>query len=126
MPRASRGDKPQITSIADALRGEILRGTLPIGELVPTESELAMRYNVHRITVSRALAILVEEDLLVHLGGYGYQVRPSPAAVCVHELRAALVARCYPRPEHLLALIELVIDVWQDRRHPYISTRAVH
>ncbi len=61
MPRAPRGDKPQITSTADALRLEILRGTLSIGDLTPTESELATQHNVHRITAGRALAILVEE-----------------------------------------------------------------
>jgi DNA-binding GntR family transcriptional regulator len=124
MPRAPRGDKPQITSIADALRREILRGTLSIGDLTPTESQLATQHNVHRITAGRALAILVEEDLLVQVRGYGYRVRVSPAAACLFEVRAAVAARCYPRPDQVRALIELVINLWQDRRHPYICAEA--
>lgn len=61
--------------IADDLRSQITLGDLaPDGQL-PTESELCERYVVNRGTVRQALALLLNEGLIISMRPRGYFVR---------------------------------------------------
>jgi GntR family transcriptional regulator len=50
--------------IAGELRDAIVRGDHPIGAQLPTEAELASRFNAARGTVRQAVAVLVSEGLV--------------------------------------------------------------
>ncbi|GII33628.1 GntR family transcriptional regulator [Planotetraspora mira] len=50
--------------IAGELRDAIVRGDYPIGAQLPTEAELASRFNAARGTVRQAVAVLVAEGLV--------------------------------------------------------------
>ncbi|WP_030447949.1 winged helix-turn-helix domain-containing protein [Actinocatenispora sera] len=61
--------------IANALRAAILTGRFPPGNKLPSQNDLAARYNVARETVKRALAQLHAEHLTVSRQGSGVFVR---------------------------------------------------
>jgi GntR family transcriptional regulator len=50
--------------IADGLRDDILNGVHQVGSQLPTEAELAARYDAARGTVRQAVAVLVTEGLI--------------------------------------------------------------
>jgi DNA-binding GntR family transcriptional regulator len=61
--------------IADDLRADITSGKAPPGHALPTEQELSNTYQASRGTVRRALALLVNEGLVMSRAGRGYHVR---------------------------------------------------
>ena len=64
------------TVIAAKLRGQILRGELREGDVLPTETELMERYRVARPTLREAFRILEAESLLsIRRGRAGAHVR---------------------------------------------------
>ena len=86
----SRGRSPSGYSawrlIAEELRGEILAGVTPVGARLPSESELAARFAVHRHTVRQAVAALAAEKLVVARRGSGTFVAEHD--VVVHRIGA--------------------------------------
>ena len=71
--------KPDLSAqIADALRDEILSGALVVDERLPSETELAQKYDVARGTVREALRQLETKGLLTRRIGSGTFVDHSP------------------------------------------------
>lgn len=71
--------KPALWStIAATLRSEIAAGHYRPGDKLPTEAELSARFGVNRHTVRRALASLVEAELLHSRRGAGVFVLARP------------------------------------------------
>jgi GntR family transcriptional regulator len=68
------GPSPLFMQVRDALRGEILEGTLRAGQRLPSESELIARFGVSRITVRQALADLQATGLVKTVNGKGSYV----------------------------------------------------
>lgn len=71
-------DRAVYRQIADHLRQEIASGRLAPGDRLPSESQLIARYGKSRVTVRRALALLVTEGLVVADHGRGWFVRRRP------------------------------------------------
>src|SRR6266567_8398637 len=63
--------------IVDGLRAEILAGTPGPGERLPSENDLARKYETSRPTVRRALARLKADGLVVTEQGKGAFVQPK-------------------------------------------------
>jgi GntR family transcriptional regulator, phosphonate transport system regulatory protein len=70
--------------IADDVRREIVDGALPAGARLPSETELAERFGVHRNTVRQAVAALAADQLVVARRGSGTFV--AEHAVLVHRI----------------------------------------
>lgn len=68
---------PLYAQAADILRSRIILGTLPPGAKLPPEMDLCKEIGVSSITIRRALAVLVEEGLVVRLQGKGTYVLPD-------------------------------------------------
>ena len=77
--------------IVDELRASILEGRLEAGERLPSENELAGRYDTSRPTVRRAIALLKAEGLVNTEQGRGAFVRPKP------HVRLLLSGDAFPR-----------------------------
>ncbi len=73
-----RSDRSVYRQIADDLRTDIRAGAYPPGGQLPSESRLISRYGVSRVTVRRALGVLVAEGLVVAEHGRGWFVRTHP------------------------------------------------
>lgn len=85
--------RPIYARIADELRAAILARSLGPGDALPTEHELASRYDASRVTVRKALNVLCSERLVHSHQGKGYFVR-SPE-YSLYSLSFDLI-----RPEH--------------------------
>jgi len=59
---------PKYRKIADELRSQITKGTVPPGEKLLTEAELMIQYSVSRNTVRLATGLLVNEGLIHRQG----------------------------------------------------------
>jgi GntR family transcriptional regulator len=63
--------------VADDVRTEVESGGIVGGQRLPSEPELASLYGVSRVTVRRALQVLIEERVLTRLRGKGTFVTPN-------------------------------------------------
>ena len=64
--------------LADDLAAKIESGDFPAGSRLPSEAELAERYEVAKMTVRRALEVLRERGLVRTLHGRGSVVTGAP------------------------------------------------
>lgn len=71
--------RPPYQQVANALRAAILTKKFEPGEKLPSQSELAKRYGVARMTVQVALRVLRDEGLTVSRQGSGVFVRERTA-----------------------------------------------
>ena len=63
--------------IADSIRKKILDGIYPVDSLIPTETELEEEYNVSKITIRKAVEMLVIDGYLEKRSGIGTKVISS-------------------------------------------------
>ncbi len=56
--------KPRYLQIADTLIEKISNGELSAGSILPTEGELQKEFDVSRVTIRKAMQLLVDKDLL--------------------------------------------------------------
>ncbi|KAA2264815.1 GntR family transcriptional regulator [Solihabitans fulvus] len=64
--------------IAKELRGDILANSLSPGDAIPSENDLAHRFDTTRATVRKAIALLRAEGLVISGQGARTIVRPRP------------------------------------------------
>ena len=67
--------RPPYLQVANMLRAAILTKKLAPGERLPSQTDLAKRYGVARMTVQQSLRILRDENLIVSRQGSGVFVR---------------------------------------------------
>ena len=80
-------DTPLYRQLVDTLRSEIQSGQYPAGQLLPTESDLRVRFGVSRHTVREALRQLRDEGLVASRQGAGTTVlSPGANEQFVHEV----------------------------------------
>lgn len=60
--------------IADEIKRRILSGIYPVGNLIPTETNLEEEFSVSKITIRNAVELLVGEGYLEKKSGYGTKV----------------------------------------------------
>ncbi|WP_432102815.1 GntR family transcriptional regulator [Streptomyces sp. bgisy091] len=77
--------QPKYRQVADAVRREIDNGVYSPGARLPSESELATRFDASRNTIRSGLNVLVGEGLISSSQGLGYEVRKHE----VFELNAS-------------------------------------
>lgn len=63
-------------TVAQAIKTDIENGVYTEGQAIPTEELLTAQYDVSRQTIRKALALLVEDDLIIKRQGSGSVVRP--------------------------------------------------
>lgn len=69
--RLSESREPKYLQVKERLRNDLLRGVYAPGAKLPPDSELYKRFNVHRLTVVRAMNDLTQEGLIVRQRGSG-------------------------------------------------------
>ncbi|NAW70776.1 UTRA domain-containing protein [Vibrio sp. V27_P1S3P104] len=79
-------DKPRYLQIADQLLAGIKNGEYKPGTLLPTEAILQNTFSVSRVTIRKAMEILVEQDLLVRVRGSGTYVKAAKTQHNAFEL----------------------------------------
>ncbi len=66
-----RSDEPLYMQLCQLLEDQITNGTLKQGDQIMTEAELSEYYQVSRITVRKAIEVLVQKGVLVKQRGIG-------------------------------------------------------
>src|SRR5258708_12451807 len=75
--------------IAAELQKAIRLGKYPVGDLLPTETELMARYAASRQTVREALRIITEQGLIVRRAGLGSVViAAEPPVLFTHSVKS--------------------------------------
>src|SRR5712671_5134367 len=75
--------------IAAELQKAIRLGKYPVGDLLPTETELMARYKASRQTVREALRIIIEQGLIVRRAGLGSVViATEPPVLFTHSVKS--------------------------------------
>ena len=89
MARKLAGDSatPLYQQVANDLHEAIVNDVYHVGARVPTETELSRLYDVSRITIRKAIEMLVEEGLLTKRQGKGTFVQESHRAPMVLDDR---------------------------------------
>ena len=64
-------------AVAQPIKTDIENGVYTEGQAIPTEELLTAQYDVSRQTIRKALALLVEDDLIIKRQGSGSVVRPK-------------------------------------------------
>ena len=72
------GPMPVYRQLAQLLREAIERGDYPPGRPIPSENRLAQEHDLARVTVRKAIAILVDEGLVQAVQGRGVFVTERP------------------------------------------------
>lgn len=93
MPIDHRSDRPVYAQIADELRGRIKTGAYAPGAKLPSAAELVREYEVSRVTIDRALAVLVAEGRIETVRGKGVYVREVPPVLRMGNHRFSRAAR---------------------------------
>lgn len=70
----ARREVPNYVRIHDALKDEVEKGVWKIGERLPSERDLAERFEVSRMTARQAVTSLVDEGILERRVGSGTYV----------------------------------------------------
>ncbi len=82
---------PQYRKIYDSLKRQISAGELKKGDKLPFERELCEKFGVERITVRKALSMLVDEHLIVKKPGVGSFVADEDAYGTKHHQAKTLL-----------------------------------
>lgn len=107
-------------SVYEDLRRRIEEGNHPVGSRLPTEDELADRYEVSRVTMRRSLDILVSEGYLQRRQGSGYSVLTlsPPRSNCLTSFTDAMLRAGRVPSSRLLSLGKQMLDDETQRRLP--------
>jgi len=102
--------QPLYRQVLAALRDDIRRGRVHVGEALPSESQLCARFKVSRVTVRQALHGLQREGLAISHQGKGTFVRGGPIEHELgefHTLTEVLARHGYPREVELLSFTDV-------------------
>ena len=93
--------------VIDNIKGMIIRGELKQGEKIPSERELAERFNVSRVPIREALKILEYMGILDSTQGDGTYVRNFTVPDLVERMNFAVTGTA----DTIMDLLELRIDL---------------
>lgn len=98
---------PAFQQVKDHVLQQIRGGEWKPGDLIPSERELMIQFNLSRMTVNRALRELTDNQLLVRIQGSGTYVAPGKYQSTLVEIRSIddeLVARGHRYRSQVLTL----------------------
>jgi len=98
-----------------AYRGILSRlksGRYPVGSRIPTESELAGQFDISRVTIRRALDMLVRDGYVESKQGSGYTVQTlsPPSDTCLTSFTDAMLRAGREPTSRLISIRQLTAD----------------
>lgn len=66
--------KPKYEEIADTLRERIKNNTYPVNTLLPNQTDLVKEFNASRMTIKKAIGLLIMEGLIYSQRGAGTKI----------------------------------------------------
>ncbi|MFC1959647.1 GntR family transcriptional regulator [Chloroflexota bacterium] len=96
---------PLYQQLYDLLRDRIMRGDFAEGKVMPTEMELAQQFSLSRVTIRRALQLLVNEGLILRQAGKGSFVCPQLLQENLSQLRGFAEMMLVQYPDHVMEIL---------------------
>ncbi|MBP2002221.1 DNA-binding GntR family transcriptional regulator [Paenibacillus shirakamiensis] len=96
-----KGKKPLYIAVYDTLYKQIMQGVFPSDSQLPTESELAKLFDVSRMTLRQALALLQDDGLVKSIHGKGNfitKAHPNKSATLGLEKIGNPMYKCHTEP----------------------------
>lgn len=105
-------DDPRKASqqVADAIRAEIMAGTLPPGKRIPSIRDLAQRYQVAQMTANNAVSLLRTAGLVYTSPGRGTFVHSDAEAVAGDPEKPSGVDAVNQRVDELTGIIRELVE----------------
>lgn len=99
-------DQPKYERAYQVIVQRLKSGRYPVGGRMPTESELAAHFDVSRVTIRRALDMLVQDGYVESKQGSGYRVLTlSPASdTCLTSFTDAMLRAGHDPSSRFMAL----------------------
>jgi len=94
--KAPQGPEPQYLKVKNFLREGIAAGRWVPGDLLPSEAELGVQFELSRMTVNRALRELAQEGLVERVQGVGSfvaQLHRIASTLTVRDVHEEIAAR---------------------------------
>lgn len=88
---------PIFLQLAERIRSDVLAGTYAEGDQVPSINELAVFYRINPATANRAVALLVDQGVLLKRRGIGMFVADGAHRILTDERQARFSER-YVQP----------------------------
>lgn len=82
-----KSSTPLYKQVANKIREDIVSNGTKDGEAIPTETRLAQMYDVSRVTVRRAVKLLIEEGLVYSVHGSGTYVSEKKIEHDIYKLQ---------------------------------------
>ena len=139
--KANGGGGRYYEYVIDRIKGMIARGELKCGEKIPSERDLAERFNVSRVPIREALKILEYMGILDSSRGDGTYVRNITvedligkmdfAVTATAELRisletfAAYYAALRRTDEDIDALRQTIVDMREAKKLPHMDDASI-
>lgn len=95
--KISWNDKdPIYRQLKDRILEMILEGVFPEGESLPSVRQLASEHRINPLTVSKAMQMLVDEDVVVKRRGLGMFVRDGAKNTLIASERSRFLSEEWP------------------------------
>ena len=118
------GAIPIYVQIAEEIRTQILGGELAEGARLTSTTEYAARYRINPATANKAVALLVDEGLVVKRRGIGMFVADGALAALRRSRRAAYADGVLPPALDTGLALGLSDAELRDAVIQYLTTRA--
>lgn len=109
------GDLPIYVQIAQAVEDDILKDIFKAGDMIPSTTEISLRYKINPATVGKGFNILVDEGIIFKKRGIGMFVTPDAREILMEKRKQGFytdyVARLMEEARKLDISKEEVIDM---------------
>ncbi len=106
-----KGNEPIYLQLRQVVLSQILSGSLPEGEAVPSVRQVASQERINPLTVSKAYQTLVDEGLLEKRRGLGMFVNDGARAKALEQERQRFMNEEWP------ATLARIQDLQLDAQH---------
>jgi DNA-binding transcriptional regulator YhcF (GntR family) len=110
--------------ISDYICEKILRGDWREGDRIPSVRELAVSVEVNPNTVTRAYAVLQEENIIQNRRGIGYFVAPGGLQATAAMKRREFVAEELPRVFRTMELLGMQLSELEELYESYRKEKS--
>lgn len=114
-----KSSTPLYKRIANKIREDIISNGTEGGEAIPTETKLAEMYDVSRVTVRRAVKLLIEEGLVYSVHGSGTYVSEKKIEHDIYKLQGFTeeMSGLHSNPSNEILEFQLTAPTGEVREH---------
>lgn len=108
---------PAYQQIASSIIARISQGEWDVNERMPSENELAADYEVSRVTLRQALALLEKDDIIKKYQGKGIFVTSNPTLVVQNLVFPSLGSKGNPKKHTIPSKVLSIVEIEKPQKH---------